>query len=96
MPGVRCAFGNVSMEYSAFPFVIWDLILLDYLLASVKQWWLWCQDEVKGKQMRGIFQLQQQLARHEDHIDGVDNLGHMQTHNNGVVKARMIFVFVRL
>ena len=46
--------------------------------------------------MRGIFQLQQQLARHEDHIDGVDNLGHMQTHNNGVVKARMIFVFVRL
>ena len=54
-----------------------------------------CQEEVKGKQMRGIFQLQQ-LAHFEDHIDGVDNPGHMQTHNNGVVKARMIFVFVRL
>ena len=67
------------------PFVIWDLILLDYLRASVKQWWLWCQEEVKGKQMRGIFQLQQQLAHYEDHIDGVDNPGHMQAHNNAIV-----------
>ena len=67
--------------------------MLDYLRASVKQWLLWCQEEVKGKQMRGIFQLQQ-LQLH--HIDGVDNPGHNQTHNNGVVKARMIFVFVRL
>ena len=47
---------------------------------------VWCQEEVKGKQMRGIFQLQHQLARYEDHIDGVDNPGHMQTHNNAVVK----------
>ena len=36
--------------------------------------------------MRGIFQLQHQLAHYEDHIDGVENPGHMQTHNNGVVR----------